>query len=59
MTLLFTIQALTPGAFPTINRWENGRAKPSPLAMRRIEELLLSMDDNGKDLLQLHINGEN
>ncbi len=23
----------------TINRWENGRGKPSPLAMRRIEEL--------------------
>ena len=23
----------------TVNRWENGRGKPSPLAMRRIEEL--------------------
>ena len=28
----------------TVNRWENGRGKPSPLAMRRIEELL------GKDI---------
>lgn len=25
--------------FSTVNRWENGRGKPSPLAMRRIEEL--------------------
>jgi len=23
----------------TVNRWENDRGKPSPLAMRRIEEL--------------------
>lgn len=38
--------------FPTINRWENGRAKPSPLAMQRIEELLRSMGDNGTDLLK-------
>ena len=37
--------------FPTINRWENGRAKPSPLAMQRLEELLRSMGDNGADLL--------
>jgi len=25
--------------FSTINRWESGRSTPSPLAMRRIEEL--------------------
>ena len=37
--------------FPTINRWENGRAKPSPLAMQKIEELLRSMGDNGVDLI--------
>jgi putative transcriptional regulator len=37
--------------FPTINRWENGRAKPSPLAMQKIEELLRSMGDRGSDLL--------
>jgi len=43
--------------FPTINpinRWENGRAKPSPLAMQRIEELLRSMGDKGTDLLKLY-----
>ena len=38
--------------FPTINRWENGRARPSPLAMQKIEELLRSMDDHGSDLLE-------
>jgi putative transcriptional regulator len=37
--------------FPTINRWENGRAKPSPLAMEKIESLLRSMGDRGSDLL--------
>jgi len=30
----------------TVNRWENGRGKPSPLAMRRISELL---DNNPLD----------
>jgi len=25
--------------FSTVNRWENGRGAPSPLAMRRIQEL--------------------
>lgn len=25
--------------FSTVNRWENGRGEPSPLAMRRIKEL--------------------
>ena len=38
--------------FPTINRWENGRTKPSPLAMQKIEELLGKMGDSGNDLLK-------
>ena len=38
--------------FPTINRWENGRAKPSPLAMQKIEELLRKMGAGGNDLLK-------
>jgi putative transcriptional regulator len=38
--------------FPTINRWENGRAKPSPLAMQKIEELLRKMGASGNDLLK-------
>lgn len=26
--------------FSTVNRWENGKGKPSPLAMRQIKELM-------------------
>ena len=45
--------------FPTINRWENDRAKPSPLAMQKIEELLRSMGDNGADLLKRYLESKN
>lgn len=41
--------------FPTINRWENGRAKPSPLAMRQIEDLLRDLGEQGQDLLHKYI----
>ena len=27
----------------TMNRWENGRSNPSPLAMRKVEEILRQM----------------
>ena len=36
--------------FPTINRWENDRAKPSPLAVEKIEGLLRSLGDKGEAL---------
>jgi transcriptional regulator with XRE-family HTH domain len=36
--------------FPTINRWENDRAKPSPLALKQIEDLLVDLGDKGQDL---------
>ena len=45
--------------FPTINRWENGRARPSPLAAQRIEELLRSMGDNSADLLKRYLESKN
>ena len=38
--------------FPTINRWENGRAKPSPLALKQVEDLLRDMGERGRDLLE-------
>ena len=44
--------------FPTINRWENGRAKPSPLALKQIEDVLRGLEDRGKDLLQEFFAGE-
>jgi len=31
--------------FSTVNRWENGRGTPSPLATRRIEELREGLDE--------------
>jgi transcriptional regulator with XRE-family HTH domain len=38
--------------FPTINRWENGRTKPSPLALKQIEDLLRNLGERGRDLLE-------
>ena len=38
--------------YPTINRWENSRAKPSPLALKQIEDLVRGLGERGKDLLQ-------
>lgn len=37
--------------YPTINRWENGRAKPSPLALKRIEDLARGLGERGRGLL--------
>jgi putative transcriptional regulator len=41
-------------SFPTINRWENGRSIPSPLALQRIEQILREMKEDGRDLLDDH-----
>jgi len=38
--------------FPTINRWENGKAKPSPLALQQVKELLQEMGKDGADLMK-------
>jgi len=38
---------------PTINRWENGRTKPSPLAIRTLRDLVASMGKEGKDLMDI------
>ena len=44
--------------FPTINRWENDRAKPSPLAMEKIEGLLRSLGDKGMALHKAYFQKE-
>jgi putative transcriptional regulator len=36
---------------PTINRWENGRTRPSPMAVQNLRELVSSMREDGKDLM--------
>lgn len=37
--------------FPTVNRWENRRAKPSRMAMKLIEGLLRQTGESTQDLL--------
>ena len=41
--------------YPTVNRWERGRVKPSPMAMQRIEQMLHSLGDQGQDLLAKYL----
>ncbi|MGI0484108.1 helix-turn-helix domain-containing protein [Pantanalinema rosaneae CENA516] len=38
-------------SFQSINRWENGRTKPLPIALKQIESLLHQMGEAGQDLL--------
>ncbi|MBW4684478.1 MAG: helix-turn-helix domain-containing protein [Komarekiella atlantica HA4396-MV6] len=38
--------------FPTINRWENGRSQPSPLAMEKVVSLLTQMSNSPKEALR-------
>lgn len=42
-------------SFQSVNRWENGRTKPLPIALRQIEHLLHQMGDAGKDLLAKYL----
>jgi transcriptional regulator with XRE-family HTH domain len=44
--------------FPTVNRWENGKAKPSPLALQRIQDVVRGMGKRGDDLLRRHFKSE-
>jgi len=44
--------------FPTINRWENDRAKPSPLALEKIASLLRSLGDKGEALHKTYFGKE-
>ncbi|MDZ8226721.1 helix-turn-helix domain-containing protein [Nostoc sp. ChiVER01] len=41
--------------YTTINRWENGRSKPSPMAMKLIELKLDEMGSQGQDLLAKYL----
>ncbi|MCC5601258.1 helix-turn-helix domain-containing protein [Nostoc favosum] len=38
--------------FPTINRWENGHATPSPLALKQIDTLLNQLSESPDATLQ-------
>jgi putative transcriptional regulator len=41
--------------YATINRWENGRSKPSPMAMDKIEQKLQEFGEQGQELLQKYL----
>ncbi|NEQ26919.1 MAG: helix-turn-helix transcriptional regulator [Microcoleus sp. SIO2G3] len=41
--------------YPTINRWENGRTTPSPMALKLIEQKLSEISDRTSQLPQLYI----
>ncbi|WP_107807099.1 helix-turn-helix domain-containing protein [Nodularia spumigena] len=36
--------------YPTVNRWENGRSNPSPLAMEKIHKKLRDLGEQGQNL---------
>lgn len=38
--------------FPTVNRWENGRAQPSPLALKQVERMLQELGEPGQKILK-------
>jgi putative transcriptional regulator len=40
---------------PTINRWENGRSNPSPLAVEKINQKIRDLGLEGKDLLKRYL----
>lgn len=44
--------------YPTVNRWENGHAQPSPLAMQKIEELRRRLGVRGRNLLERYLANE-
>ena len=41
--------------YSSVNRWENGRSKPSRLAITRLEDLLQKMGSRGQELLAKHL----
>lgn len=40
--------------FGTVNRWENGHVLPSPLALNRVEGLLLNLGTQGDHLREIY-----
>jgi len=44
--------------FQLVNRWENDRHQPLPIALKLIEQKLLQMGDLGVDLLAAHFDQE-
>jgi DNA-binding transcriptional regulator YiaG len=45
-------------SFHSVNRWENGRNRPIPLALKQIETLLHQMGEQGEDLLTKYFSNQ-
>jgi DNA-binding transcriptional regulator YiaG len=45
-------------SFHSVNRWENGRTRPIPLALKQIETLLHLMGEQGEDLLAKYFSNQ-
>jgi DNA-binding transcriptional regulator YiaG len=45
-------------SFHSVNRWENGRTRPIPLALKQIETLLHQMGEQGEDLLTKYFSNQ-
>jgi DNA-binding transcriptional regulator YiaG len=46
-------------SFRTVNRWENERSIPSPMALMLIKTLLTKLGERGSDLLNQYFPEEN
>ena len=44
--------------FASVNRWENCKTKPSPLALKQIADLLQGLGPKGRDLLDQYFTEE-
>ncbi|WP_413160024.1 helix-turn-helix domain-containing protein [Capilliphycus salinus ALCB114379] len=42
--------------FQTVNNWENGRTKPTRMALMLIQRQLEQMGEDGEDLLEKYFN---
>jgi putative transcriptional regulator len=43
--------------FSSVNRWENGRAKPSPLALKQLKQLVDRLGTDAQDLREEYFRG--
>ncbi len=39
---------------PTVNRWENGRAQPSRLAIKSIQDQIIALGEKGQEIINRH-----
>ena len=42
-------------SFQTVNRWEKGKANPSPMATKLIKQTLIELGKDGQDLLEQYL----